>query len=227
MAFAKYSPKGETHLSQVSRVIRSAVKNDTYISFTNAGKTESVNGIEFLAAKIVAAIQQYPFLKDCLNGDVVLVPIPRSAPLKTKDALWPPLRICQALLAAGLGSEISPLLIRSHAVQKSATAPKGMRATPEDHYDSTAIDNDVPALIEKPITLVDDVVTRGSSFVGMFRRLAEAFPNRTIRCFALIQTLSEGEVDKIILPVQGTITRYPSGRLWRDTGGGAQQSWNF
>jgi predicted amidophosphoribosyltransferase len=166
-------------------------------------------------------MKNYPFLEECLGSEFALVPIPRSAPLKNKDALWPSRRICEALVAAGLGAEVLPLLNRRAAVQKAATAGKGMRPDPEHHYESTIIDNNVPSLLKKPITLVDDVITRGSSFVGMFRRVAEAFPNRKISCFALVRT--ESEITTIKSPVQGKIILHPSGRLWRSSGS-AQQS---
>jgi hypothetical protein len=97
-----------------------------------------------------------------------------------------------------------------------------MRPGPEQHFESTIIDNEVPNLIEKPFTLVDDIITRGSIFVGMYRRLAEAFPRRKISCFALIRTESDGEIEKFKDPVQGTITRYTSGKLWRTSGSGQQ-----
>jgi hypothetical protein len=169
-------------------------------------------------------IENFPFLLESLGPEFALVPIPRSAPLSNKDALWPSRRICEALVAVGLGAEVLPLLKRRDAVQKAATAPKGMRPGPEQHYESTVIDNEVPNLIERPLTLVDDIVTRGSSFVGMFRRLAEAFPNRKISCFALVQTVSEGEIATLKAPIRGTITRYPSGKLWRDSGVAQQQT---
>jgi hypothetical protein len=53
---------------------------------------------------------------------------------------------------------------------------------------------------------VDDVVTRGSSFVGLVPRLQEAFPGIEIRCFALVRTISTGEIDRILDPVEGVIS---------------------
>ncbi len=148
-----------------------------------------------------------------------MVPIPRSDPLAVKTALWPSRQICEALVAAGLGAEVAPLLQRQTAVQKAATAPQGMRPDPERHFESTVIDNEVPTLIERPITLVDDVITRGASFVGMFRRVAEAFPNRKISCFAMVRTVSDGEVETLRAPVRRTIRYNDSlGRLHRSSG---------
>ena len=64
------------------------------------------------------------------------------------------------------------------------------------------------------ITLVDDVITHGSSFVGMVPRIQEAFPDAIVRCFALVRTISTGEVDAIFAPTAGTIT-YRDGLLMR------------
>jgi hypothetical protein len=223
-SFLQFSPRGVSRPSANSRVVRTAVKNDTFIDLLRDGKAESVRGIEWVVSGVHRELPNFSFLRDCLGPEFTLVPIPRSAPLSDKTALWPARRICEALVAAGLGAEVAPLLKRNTAVQKSATAPQGMRPDPELHYESTIIDNEVPTLIERPITLVDDIVTRGSSFVGMFRRVAEAFPKRRISCFALIQTVSEGEIETLKKPVQGTITRYSSGKLWRDTGSSQQQN---
>ena len=56
------------------------------------------------------------------------------------------------------------------------------------------------------ITFVDDVVTRGSSFIGMLPHLTEFFPNCEINCFALVRTQSYEPVETIVAPINGTIT---------------------
>lgn len=218
-AYLRYSPRGISGISKTSRGFRDAIKNDTFVTLRlQSGKIESVRGIEYVVSALKREMEKFPFLHECLGPNFALVPIPRSAPLRNKDALWPSRRICEALVAEGLGAEVTPLLIRKTAVQKASTAEKGMRPTAQQHFDSTVIDNDVPALIEKPITLVDDIVTMGASFIGMFRRLSEAFPARKISCFALVRTESDGEVLTLNAPVQGTIRYYPSGKTWRDSG---------
>jgi orotate phosphoribosyltransferase-like protein len=54
--------------------------------------------------------------------------------------------------------------------------------------------------------LVDDVITRGSSFVGMIPHLQEAFPGFEINCFALVRTQSYDAVDNFVAAVEGVIT---------------------
>jgi hypothetical protein len=56
------------------------------------------------------------------------------------------------------------------------------------------------------ITIVDDVITRGSTFLAMYQRLAEAFPKAQIRCFAVVRTLSGVEVDQLVGPVEGIVS---------------------
>lgn len=217
-SFLNYSPRGTSDLSKASRAIRDAIKRDQNLRLNIEGKLTEVNGIKYIVSRLPAEIEKFPFLKDYLGPTISLIPVPRSAPLSEKDALWPTRRICEELVAVGLGSEVLPLLVRKMVVQKSATAEQGKRPGPEEHYESTGIDNEVPTLVERPFTMVDDFVTRGSSFVGMFRRLIEAYPNRNITCFSLMATESDGEISKLVAPTQGRITRYPSGKLWRDSG---------
>jgi hypothetical protein len=73
----------------------------------------------------------------------------------------------------------------------------------------------VPGAYPPPqrITLVDDVITRGSTFTGMVPRL-QAYPEVTIVCFALVRTVSTGEVETILAPTEGTIP-YREGQLVR------------
>ena len=61
---------------------------------------------------------------------------------------------------------------------------------------------------------MDDVITRGSSFVGIVPRIQEVYPDATVRCFALVRTISTGDVDAILAPTAGTIT-YRDGLLVR------------
>lgn len=71
---------------------------------------------------------------DFLGDDVLLVPVPRRAPFKSKDAAWPARRIGDALAARRLCAGVEPLLERHTAVPKSAFVRKGAeRPGPSDH----------------------------------------------------------------------------------------------
>jgi hypothetical protein len=193
----QYAPRGQSEVSRSSRNVTYGIKQD--------GTVATYRIIDYSAARLAQVIDAHPFLREYFNGSITLIPVPRSSPLVKPDALWPPLRICQAILTQGLVAEILPCLERSTSVQKSSTASAGGRPGPTDHYDSVRVTGK-NLLPPKTITLVDDVVTRGSSFVGLFPRLEEAFPGSNIRCFALVRTMSAGEIDRILDPVHGFIT---------------------
>src|SRR4030095_9726409 len=123
VSFLQYSPRGSSQISRNSRAFRDAIKNDSYIHFQRDGKIESVRGIEWVVAGVRRELENLSFLRSCLGPAFTLVPIPPRAPLSDKTALWPARRICEALIEAGLGAEVAPLLKRKTAVQKAATAP--------------------------------------------------------------------------------------------------------
>ena len=80
----------------------------------------------------------------------------------------------------------------------------------EQHYESLAIDPNRPLLgSQHHLVIVDDVVTRGATFFGCYARLEKAYPGIKISCFALIRTMSGGEVDSILSPVAGVIRLSP------------------
>jgi Transposase DDE domain len=64
------------------------------------------------------------------------------------------------------------------------------------------------------VTLVDDVVTRGATFVGLLPHLEAAFPGGPIHCFALVRTMSYGEISQIRDAVEGVVT-FEHGNLHR------------
>ena len=195
-ALLQYAPRGRSQPSLRSRDVTYKIKQDGFVS--------GFQIIDFSAQRLAGEIARHSFLADYSNPRATLVPVSRSSPLVDPNSLWPSLRICRALLAQSLAAKVSPCLERMHAVQKSSTARAGRRPGPNDHYDSVRVawkKRRAPS----SITLVDDVVTRGSTFVGLVPRLQEAFPGVEIRCFALVRTISTGEVDRILDPALGMI----------------------
>ena len=79
------------------------------------------------------------------------------------------------LLAEGLGWHLA--VSRTHVVQQASSAAAGQRPNPPDHYASITVRSPRPRAYPNRITLVDDVITRGSSFVGMVPRIQEVFPD--------------------------------------------------
>ena len=120
----------------------------------------------------------------------------------------------QACLPKALAARILRCLERTRLVPHASSAAPGQRPNPPDHYASITVRSPRPRAHPNRITLVDDVITRGSSFVGMVPRIQEAFPDASVRCFALVRTISTGDVDAIFAPTAGTIT-YRDGLLMR------------
>lgn len=197
-AFLQYSPRGTSPTSIQSKDVTLAIKRNGFF--------RGVRVIDFAARRIREEQANYPLLSGYFNASVALVPAPRSSPLSAPGALWPALRICQSLKSEGCAGSVLPCLKRIKPITKSATAGVGKRPDPDTHYESIEVDQ--PALLTPPeaITVVDDVITRGSTFLAMYRRLREAFPQTEIRCFAIVRTMSGVEVTQILDPVEGIIS---------------------
>jgi hypothetical protein len=206
-SFLQYAPRGSSAVSGSSRDVAYKVKQDGYVN--------GVRIIDHSAKRLAEELPNFPFLTSYFNDEVTLVPAPRSSPL-VQNALWVPQRLAHAIKARGLAANVLPCLERIQPVQKSATAGPGQRPEPEAHYDSVEVKKQGILFTPKAITIVDDVITRGSTFFGLAKRLEEAFPGVQIRCFALIRTISGADVPTILAPVEGSISlvggqlsRYP------------------
>lgn len=196
VSLLKYSPHGSTNISVASRQIAYAIKGDRHYG--------NVRAISRAALRIKENLEEFPFLAECFGKDVTLIPMPRSSPLKP-GTLWPNMRICEAIQKEGLCESIFPCLSRVSSVTKAATAKPGGRPDPIDHFDSTKVEYEPLLSSPKQITIVDDVITRGASMIGIYPKVQEAFPDAKIRCFALVRTMSGQEVDAVVEPILGTI----------------------
>jgi hypothetical protein len=197
-AFLQYSPRGTSATSKQSKDVTLAIKADRFIRGHRV--------IDFTARRIREERANYPFLASYFDGSVTLVPAPRSSPQKDPKALWPALRICQSLMAEGCAAAVLPCLKRAQSVTKSATAGSGQRPDPDAHYASLVVEKQGILVPPTSITVVDDVITLGSTFLAMYQRLTEAFPKAEIRCFAVVRTMSVVEVDQIMSPAEGVIS---------------------
>lgn len=140
-------------------------------------------------------------LRDFLGPDVVLVPAPRRLPPNFKVPSWPAREICNRLVMKGLGSSVESLLTRHKAVPKSALQRKGTdRPGPDAHAESIRA---TPLLLAPGrITIVDDVVTRGSTLLGCAWVLDAAFPKSQIRGLAAVRTMSGAEIAQMLEVVE-------------------------
>jgi hypothetical protein len=149
--------------------------------------------------------------QDFFDG-AVLVPVPGSTPL-APGAVGRGVSICNALRAAGLGTEVRELVERAVPVQKSAFAAPAERPTAAEHLASmrAAATLDVPARV----LLVDDVVTRGATLLAAASCLATAFPTLEVRGFALLRTQSQGEITTMRDPQLGHVELAENGQTYR------------
>jgi hypothetical protein len=142
-------------------------------------------------------------LNAVLGSEVTLVPCPRSSPL-VEGGFWPGKIIAEALVRAGLGAQVLPLMERVQAVPKLAFQKVGERPDAQRHYETLRARADLAA--GGRITLVDDFLTKGNTLLGAASRLAEVCPQGSIKVFALVRTLGlQPEVDRLAQPCVGRI----------------------
>lgn len=188
-SFADYSSRGTTAPSDSSRKLCGALK---------AGNSNVLTSLVTRLGE-PAAEPIRPFLAD----DRVLVPVPGSGRTQAGN-LWVPLLVCEALRGAGFGREVQKLVTRERAVPKSAFAAPGERPTVQTHYDSFAVHTDL--YVPQKITLVDDVLTKGSTTMGAYRRLRDAFPQSDIAVFAVFRTCNlQAEIASVVAPRVGQL----------------------
>jgi hypothetical protein len=217
-SFLAYSPHGKSAAELAATTVCRAIKRDGYLRRDQGEERAIPYAVRRLRACLTAA------LADLLAADVLLVPAPGSAPLLPRQphALWVARRIGEELRAAGFGGRLEPLLLRRQAVAKSAFARRGARPGVQEHYDSFVV---APRAGEPParITLIDDVITRGATLLAGASRLAEAFPEATVRAFAMVRTQypADREPDRqrfraVVDPITATVTRSRYGAWRRD-----------
>ena len=209
-SFLQYRPRSDDSVAVESQTVTYAIKQDKFISI--GGKPIRV--IPYAAERIKVALGEFPFLRKYFGPGIVLVPAPRSSSIKP-GALWPALSICEALVAVGLGDHVETCLERTKGVVKAATAKSGERPGPQEHFDSISVRRQQSLQVPNALTIVDDVITRGATFLGVVPHLEAAFPGVPIRCFALVRTMSYGEILQLRDPVEGNII-YEHGSLRRE-----------
>lgn len=194
-----YSPRGTSEVSIRSRTARTMVKNASPAALRRA--------IEVL-------VDEFPrsSLDAVLGPDVILIPAPRSS-LLVEGALWPALEIANALCAAGFGQIVRPILSRTEALPKSALQKSTERPTARRQYETLAL---APELLPARVTVVDDVVTRGATLLAAASRVAETSLNVQVSAFALLRTISDGEIDRIVDPALGVIRLLQGGGTRRE-----------
>ncbi len=200
-ALLQYGPDGNSSQSRTSREQVRRIKS---------GSSPQLERIAQRSAECSAAGK----LGATFGRDVVLVPVPRSRPLKA-GALWPAMRIAEELVRYGLAREVMRLLERREPIQKSALQRTAKsRPAPHDHMRTIVVVGSL-AVAATRIVLVDDVVTRGATFLGCASLLHRVLPHVAISAFAAVRTMSGQEIESMFAPDTGVIT-YANGRLHRE-----------
>jgi len=120
--------------------------------------------------------------------------------------LWVPDRIAKALVADGVGNEVLKSLARVKPIRKASMSDASSRPMPAEQYETMGVQRIIREPSPSEIVLVDDIVTRGATFLGAANRLVEAFPSARIRGFAAMRTISDpSDFETFYEPVQGKI----------------------
>jgi hypothetical protein len=194
-----YVPRVSSEKMQQAKNVMFAIKSD---SFLEQPRREPIAMSQWIAMAVRQQMSTLPFIS-LFQPDAVLVPVPSSS-LMQPGTLWVPDRIATALVKTGVGREVVRYLTRSKPLRKAAFSDPSERPTPEEQYETLAVQRRVS---EPPsqITLVDDIVTRGATLMGAANRLAEVFPETRITGFAGMRTVSPSDFTAVFDPQAGTI----------------------
>ena len=188
-SFANYSSRGQNEESRKSKSLCDALK---------AGNARTLSSL----AGALAGARADP-IREFISGDRHLVPIPgsgRTAP----ENFWGPKLICEALHGAGLGASSLPILNRATGVPKSAFARPGERPPPSRHYETMTAEVDLTTPLR--LTLVDDVLTKGSTAIGAALRIKHELPDADILVLAVFRTCNfVAELDRCVEPRIGKL----------------------
>ena len=206
-----FPSQGQSKVSDLARrTVRFGVKKDTVIPDTE------IMVIPYAAQHLVK-IMPGTELEDFLKLAGTLVPVPTSQ-IQQPDSLWPGKRIAEELLEVGVGRRIEFALSRTRTVRRSSQSASEERLKPEEHVasiEATAIRSQSGV-----ITLVDDVVTRGSTMVACAALIQQLMPGATVQGLALARVDRDSDlsdINEMPKPKVETITRYEkSGKLWRE-----------
>lgn len=194
-----YSTRGVTAESVKSRKLRSLIKSGDDALFAQIAE----HVVQLVLAGLFA---------DYFSPAVTLVPVPGHAPLAPGAVLLTS-RIAKALQRAGLAGRFEAILERTAAVPKAAFALPADRPTVAAHLATLSARQVLDA--PRRIVLVDDFITRGAMLLSCACRLRVAYPEAEIRGFALVRSITEGEIERIRDPREGVVELLADGQTRR------------
>ncbi|RLI83963.1 hypothetical protein DRP07_02510 [Archaeoglobales archaeon] len=130
-----YCPTSTSEGGLIAKSVMRAIKNESSVHHSQLGE---LFASEFVAKRLKIEASRMDLFTDFFGEDVVLVPVPRSSPIR-KGTLWPSLQISKAMEQEGLGT-VRPALKRVKCIQRSSTSPSIWRPRPTDHYNSMEVE---------------------------------------------------------------------------------------
>ncbi len=192
-----YSPYGKSDSEKQSKTAMTCLKNDEFISNRRVLMSDYISGL------IKKNITDLSF-SSLLKINPILVPVPKSS-LMQPGTLWVPQRLAKALNHDGFGKTVEECLKRVKALHKSATSLAKDRPKAYEHYCSVEVQKIFPDPEE--ILVIDDIVTRGATILGVANKLHDVFPRAHIRAFAAMRTISPPQILKAVYdPCNGEIS---------------------
>ena len=113
----------------------------------------------------------------------------------------------------GCDIEVLNVLTRARAVKKSAFATPADRPRAVTHFESLAVQRSL--VRPTRLLLIDDFITRGATLLGAASRLQLAYPQSEIRGFALVRSMTDGDIAAIGAPCEGTVILNEAGESTR------------
>lgn len=201
-SFLVYAPKGESENSKRIKAVCLRVKDDGILRVGEKRLRAIPAFVELLHSEL-----EKTDLRSLFSPAPILVPMPRSS-LSKPGSFIPAQRICEEMMRVGIANSIAPILTRTKPVPKAAFSQPQDRPTIQQHMDSMSVEADLlSATVTRPMLVVDDVVTRGTSFIAAISLLQAYFPEASISAFAMVRVMSGAgvEVENLIEPYRGTI----------------------
>jgi len=155
-------------------------------------------------AQRVLDLRDSPEFLGFFGPDVLAIPIPSSS-LKQPGSLRIPYELGLALREVGLVGEVLELAERMSALPKSAASLPGKRSKAIDHFNTVQVTKKLIA--PSWILLVDDVITRGATMLGIAGRVMEAYPGIPVLGFAAMRALSQPDpFVRLVDPCRGRVS---------------------
>ena len=186
-----YSPRGPGPAAEASRQLRRRLK------------AADVDWLPRYVTRVRQLEKETEIFAGLFGDDVVLVPVPGCRPERSESP-WAAGHLATVMQEAGLGGSVWRGLRRIKTIPKSASAPAWHRPFVHQHYTSIGVATDLP--VARKFVIVDDVISKGRTLLGVAQRLREACPRSHIQAFALLRTMSlVADIGQLVDPCRGEI----------------------